>query len=266
MNTLYKYLNDSLIVHRETFESLFDAEDDLLDKVPQSSSIDWLLNKNNANISNEYIKSLFINNNGEIDCNNIKIINNPYTFITITLYKPLPDWIRFDKKLSDTSLRFSIEYSIKSQRDLPKYGEIYKIKGNLRNIIINNMVGKKDNYINIDNCNSIKNITLHGNNYTIYITVEKSKISFKDIAEIKSINNDDIVIYIDKKNNELGKILSNIVKDKKYYDDFISRNQQYLAKMFANGVAAIIYNGKNCVVLEYTDNVINLIETQYDYI
>ena len=32
MNTLYKYLNDILIAHRETFESLFDSEDDLLDR------------------------------------------------------------------------------------------------------------------------------------------------------------------------------------------------------------------------------------------
>ena len=30
MNTLYKYLNDILIAHRETFESLFDSEDDFL--------------------------------------------------------------------------------------------------------------------------------------------------------------------------------------------------------------------------------------------
>lgn len=29
MNTLYKYLNDILIAHRETFESLFDSEDAL---------------------------------------------------------------------------------------------------------------------------------------------------------------------------------------------------------------------------------------------
>lgn len=71
MNTLYKYLNDILITHRETFESLFDSEYDLLDRELTTKGLNWLLDRKNAFIHDNAEQKLKVNDNGII-----KIIYN----------------------------------------------------------------------------------------------------------------------------------------------------------------------------------------------
>ena len=234
-------------------ESLFDDEDDLLDKELSTRGLDWISNKDNAYVSNYDLENAFIDDNGKIN------MRSPYMHLEITLYKPMPNWVIFDKELSDTALEFNIEYPIKNQSDIPKYGVIRNISGNLHNINVKPEQKGVNSYMNINKCNSIKNLTLHGfDSYAkIYIDIYQSKISFEDLAEIKLTNGEYIVVTLDKKSVELGKILLNMMKTQKYYNSMIDSIQPYLRKMYANGLTSIVYKN-NYISLKNIDGDIKL--------
>ena len=234
-------------------EGLFDDEEDLLDKELSTRGFDWISNKNNAYVSEYDLKNVFIDDNGKIN------VRSPYMHLEITLYKPMPNWVIFNKELSDNSLEFNIEYPIKSQLDIPKYGVIRNISGNLHNINIEPEHKGINGYMNINRCNSIKNLTLHGvDSYAkIYIDIYQSNISFKDLAEIKPTNCEYIVVTLDKKITELGQILLNMIKTKKYYNSMIDSIQPHLKKMYANGLTTIVYKN-NYINLKNIDGNIKL--------
>ena len=137
-------------------ESLFDDEDDLLGKELSTRGLDWISNKDNAYVSKYDLENAFIDDNGKIN------MRSPYMHLEITLYKPMPNWVIFDKELSNNALEFNIEYPVKNQSDIPKYGVIRNISGNLHNINVKPEQKGVNSYMNINKCNSIKNLTLHG--------------------------------------------------------------------------------------------------------
>ena len=109
-------------------ESLFDTEDDLLDKRPTAEALKWFLDPKNViglwgtynQKSSNYFK---INDKGEIYLD--KLFGN-----IIRLFKPIPSWINLDKKVWNSDTFFNIEYPIKSQKDIPSQGVIRQIENN----------------------------------------------------------------------------------------------------------------------------------------
>lgn len=259
MNTLYKYLNDILIAHRETFESLFDSEDDLLDRELTTKGLNWLLDRKNAFIHDNAEQKLKVNDNGEIT-----YLYSNIRPLVVTLYKPLPDWIKFDDSLLKDRLEFILNYSVKLQSDIPSIGYIRSLQGDLNNMIIKPSQNLYQNRIIFNSCNSIKNLTLNSPARSdILIKLENSKATFKDICNIKTINNNDIIIFATKDGGgDLRSDLLKALKNKQSFDNFISKNQQNLRKMYDNGIIKIIYNGSFCVDLKETidsgNKVINL--------
>lgn len=250
MNTLYKYLNDSLIVHRETFESLFDSEDDLLDKELSTKGLNWILDKNNAFIHNNAEQMLKVKDNGEII-----YLDSKFKPLVVTLYKPLPDWIKFDDSLSNDRLEFILNYSVKTQADIPSVGYIRSVQGNLHNMIIKTSQGFRRNRIVFNSCNSIKNLTLDSpEGADILIKIVNSQATFKDFANIKTTANyNDIIIFsTEVGRGDLRRDLLKALKNEQSLDDFINKNQQDLKKMHDNGIVKIIYNKNFCVNLEET--------------
>ena len=150
MNTLYKYLNDILIAHRETFESLFDSEDDLLDRELTTKGLNWLLDRKNAFIHDNAEQKLKVNDNGEIT-----YLYSNIRPLVVTLYKPLPDWIKFDDSLLKDRLEFILNYSVKLQSDIPSIGYIRSLQGDLNNMIIKPSQNLYQNRIIFNSCNSI---------------------------------------------------------------------------------------------------------------
>lgn len=67
-------------------ESLFDSEDDLLDKELSTKGLNWILDKNNAFIHNNAEQRLKVKDNGEII-----YLDSKFKPLVVTLYKPLPD-------------------------------------------------------------------------------------------------------------------------------------------------------------------------------
>ena len=178
MNTLYKYLNDILIAHRETFESLFDSEDDLLDRELTTKGLNWLLDRKNAFIHDNAEQKLKVNDNGEIT-----YLYSNIRPLVVTLYKPLPDWIKFDDSLLKDRLEFILNYSVKLQSDIPSIGYIRSLQGDLNNMIIKPSQNLYQNRIIFNSCNSIKNITLNSPARSdILIKLEKSTIILNGIG------------------------------------------------------------------------------------
>lgn len=230
-------------------ESLFDSEDDLLDKELSTIGLNWLLDENNAFIHNNAKEKLKVKDNGEIIYSDSK-----YKPLIITLYKPLLNLIKFDDSLLSDRLEFILNYQVKTQADIPPIGYIRSLQGDLHNIFIKTSQGFHQNRIILNSCNSIKNFTLDSPEKSdILIKLENSKATIKDFADIKTINSNDIIIFAFSANSgALRSGLLRALKDKQSLDDFIIKNQQDLRKIYNNGIIKIIYNRNFCVNLEET--------------
>ena len=250
MKPIKEYINDNLITGKEIFEGLFDSEDDLLDKELSTKGLNWLLDRRNACINNNAEEKLKVKDNGEII-----YLDSQFKPLVVTLYKPLPDWIKFDDNLSNDRLEFILNYPVKTQADIPSIGYIRSVRGDLHNMIIKVSQGFHQNRIVFNSCNSIKKLTLDApEGSDILIKIENSRATFKDFANIKTTANyNEIIIFSAVAcSGDLRGDLLKALKNEQSLDDFINKNQQDLRKMHDNGIVKIIYNKYFCVNLEET--------------
>lgn len=242
-------------------ESLFDTEDDLLDKRPTAEALKWFLDPKNViglwgtynQKSSNYFK---INDKGEIYLD--KLFGN-----IIRLFKPIPSWINLDKKVWNSDTFFNIEYPIKSQKDIPSQGVIRQIENNkaLHNLSLNISSRYVTRYIfKAYDITSIKNLNIkflpdtHGPNI---ITFVNSKLDFKDLSEIylKDPNITLEIFFINDNgindNGPMFKFLKDVYKqiskDKSSVE--ITEHTEEFKKMYDNGVRFFYINARGCLYL-----------------
>ncbi len=235
-------------------ESLFDDEDDLLDRKTSQEALIWLKDPNNAILNPLTLKNIAINNNGEV------YTKEKYGVLSIRLLKPLPDWIKFDKTLIESNkLVFELNYHIKFQKDVPSVGIICGTSGDLKNISLNIHRNAFAGYAFFDQCNSIKNLLLIApEKSNIVIELMYSKILFKDLAEIRALNNTVIISVAHPNNNTLRNLLIKIIKDPQYIKNIEKEQQLYLQKMYDNGVTQLLYTPKFILKLKKDGDKISL--------
>lgn len=237
-------------------EGLLDSEDDLLNKVP-NTALDWLFDKNNAYVvyngalsTAPLHRDVFTYNyKGELSVAQDK---KSYNHLLIFLYKPLPDFIRFDKDdINNGYIIFGIKYNVKSQKDIPLAG-ILAISGDMNNLNVKTSPHQLFSKLFLYKCNSIKNFTIETPRdiSKLVINIPNSKIQLKDLTEIEiSAAKDkyyqcDCIINTSETCPNIRKVFYKICKD--YKNQFIPWQlfgdlQPYLKKMYDNGITHIIY-------------------------
>lgn len=261
MKSLNLYINESLIAGKETFESLFDDEDDLLNKIP-STAVDWLFDKDNAHIvyngfktiTREHRDVIIYNSKGELSVAQDKRSQN---HLLIFLHKPLPNFIRFDEDdINNGYITFAIKYDVKSQKDIPLAG-VLTISGDMNNLTVRTNPLNYFSKLFMYKCNSIKNFTIETPRSIskLVINIPTSKIQLKDLTEIKISSAKDkyyqcaCIINTSESCPNIRKVLYKICKDyicKDHESKVIPWHlfgdiQPHLKKMYDNGINHIIY-------------------------
>lgn len=122
MKHIKEYINDSLIACKGTFESLFDDEDDLLDKVPDQVIYDYLKGIVKQ-YQIKYVEENFYIKNGIIYCKGDEQFD-------LCFEGPIPPYIKFDKD-SCVSVLSVLLYDGISQKDLDRVpGGVWMIESN----------------------------------------------------------------------------------------------------------------------------------------
>ena len=248
-------------------ESLFDSEDDLLDKKPSTEALKWFADPDNASgfwdIDNNKLHKYFkINDSGEIS------LDRTYGDI-IRLYKPIPNWIQLDKKSWDENLFIDIEYPIKTQKDIPNHGIIRQIENNktLHNISLN--LSSKYNAMytfKAYNIDSIKNLNIEflpntpGPNI---ITFVDSKLDFKDLSDIYLKDpNMTLEIFFINDSGPMFKFLKEICKrlGRKHFNTIeITEHVDDFKKMYIHGLRYFYINTVDLLELTEYEGKINII-------
>ena len=210
MKTIKEYIN----------ESLFDSEDDIMDKKLSSESIEWF----EKHVLNWHMMK------GHVK------INNGVVYHTGKIYAPYffnvnpPSWIKFDERSWEDVLT-GINYNVTSQDDISNIpGRIVGIKCDfIKNIDI------KSSSITINDIKDIENIHLSYKDPSFVIHVDfqnGADVTEKMLTELYSRTNH---IIIDIRKSKLsGKFLRQI---KKYSPDgFYDKNKNLFDQLFHNGV------------------------------
>lgn len=242
-------------------EGLLDSEDDLLNKVP-NTALDWLFDKNNAYVvyngalsTAPLHRDVFTYNyKGELSVAQDKKSHN---HLLIFLYKPLPNFIRFDEDdINNGYITFAIKYDVKSQKDIPLAG-ILAISGDMNNLNVKTSPHQLFSKLFLYKCNSIKNFTIETPRdiSKLVINIPNSKIQLKDLTEIEiSAAKDkyyqcECIINTSETCPNIRKVFYKICKDyicKDHESKVIPWHlfgdiQPHLKKMYDNGINHIIY-------------------------
>ncbi len=219
-------------------ESLFDSEDDIMDKKLSSESIEWF-DKHVKFIKRglgAYSASelLSINDEGETIC------KYPTACVHIEYYEQPPKWIKFDKRSWEHSFSW-VCYDVTSQKD------IESIPGG-RNGHITNFINKKtQNIIVSDWCDfeskSLKNITVDKGCQIGVITDNINQLAEIKFSKYSSLN------YLELREYELVEELFKEYKRLKT-KGFVKKYRDILTKMHNNGVFAFVLNYKKTFILE----------------
>ena len=220
-------------------ESLFDSEDDLLDKYPQDAIIEWF----DKNVI--FTKSLVPN--GTIPAKEALSINDKgiislklqHGIDLIKYYKQPSPNMKFDEK-TWMNARTQICYDVTSQKDIEripmgKFNRIISFRNNkTQNLILNDFTG-----INSEN---IKNIT-----YNVNARVLIGAKDIDQLTEIKFSKYSDqnwIILYY----NDLGNILAK--GPGRFIKKFVNKYRDILVEMRNNNVYALQLNEKKILVLD----------------
>ena len=226
-------------------ESLFDSEDDLLDKNPTDAIIEWF-DENVKFIKRLYYYPIPTKEVLSIDDKGIISFQISHGCDHIEYYKQPPSFIKFDEKSCMNTLTASgtmtcIYYDVISQKDiknipLDKFNRIAEFQNNkTQNLILNN-------WTNI-NSENIKNITYNVNTEVL--------IGVKDIDQLTEIkfskysDQNRIILYY----NDLGQKLSK-EHGKLRTKKFVNKYRDVLTKMRNNNVYALQLNEKKVLVLD----------------
>ena len=153
MKHIKEYINDGLIACQGTFESLFDDEDDLLDKVPDQAILDYIKSIVAPQLRSGVEKNFYINN-GVVYCNR----PDRYGFV---FKGTIPSYINFDKE-SCSSISSVMIYEGISQEDIDKIPA----------------------YITHIKCKKLSNVTI-----PIKKSIDLSKVKSFNSISIKPIDN-----------------------------------------------------------------------------
>lgn len=239
MKPIKEYINDSLIAGKETFEGLFDDEDDLLNKMPNDAIIDWFNEhvRFNKSLHMGFIpasEALSISDNGTISFQ----ITHGCGYIEY--YEQPPKWMKFDEKTWKNAYTY-IYYDVTSQRDienipLGKFNRIAEIRNNkTQNLTLNETC-------NINSSN-IKNIT-----YTVNSNILVGAKDLNQLTEIKFTNYSNqnwISLYYNDLGDRLAKEHGRL-KTKA----FVNKYKDVLTKLRNNNVYALQLNSKKRFILE----------------
>lgn len=197
MKSIKEYISDDLIAGKETFESIFDDEDDLLDKTTDQAAIDWLLKNTDLELPLKH---------NRVKVNNGKVYVDPFiNWNTITIKSNPPKWIKFDEK-SWEEQPFNIKYSIKSQKDIDNIpGWIERIEAQtVKNTDINTK------FIKFIYTKEIENVILHWDKEdNIHVEFAQTQPDENTLMNISSITNN---IYIDIRKTKLCDKLKRQIK------------------------------------------------------
>lgn len=229
-------------IRKYIFESLFDDEDDLLDKKPSIAALNWFLDERNATYPDKNSNRLYINNKGILSVNtNIKAP------LYINLNNPIPDWVELDHKSFNLYVIFNIMYPVKNQDDIPDEGSIQYIKDSyLKNLIIKTSSFRIGPVV-FDKCKIAGPIDIEQNIYNAddpYITLIDTPLDLKNIIYIKSISSDYAHLNLITSKGPAKKIFNNISKDPKFRQEFIDQNRGLLRQLRDNGIYEIYSNDK----------------------
>lgn len=220
MKTIKEYIN----------ESLFDDENDLLDKKPDQAMINWL-EKNTSGSSFIQKNFIFVNNGA--------VYNKAHSYFRFD--QNPPSWIKFDEK-SWAGQGSELTFDIKSQKDISNIpGWIEHISGNI----------VKDVDINTfditfgPSVKEIKNVSLHwdGDN-DIRVTLTYTNPTEDTLMNISAYENS---LYIDIYKTKLCEKLKRGIK--KYgTTDFYNRNMAFFRTLYENKIRFLklsVYAGQS---------------------
>ncbi len=205
-------------------ESLFDSEDDILNRDPSEAILNWL----EKNVFSWYMMK-----------DHVKI-KNGVVYHTGKIYAPYffnvnpPGWVKFDKR-SWEDVPTGIKYNVNSQADISNIpGRIEGIECDfIKNIDIEN------SSITIINIKDIENIHLsyEDPSVVIHVTFQNGNWKGADVIEkmLTELYSRTNHIIIDIRKSKLsGKFLRQI---KKYsLDGFYDKNKNLFDQLFHNGV------------------------------
>ena len=218
-------------------ESLFDSEDDIMDKKLSSESIKWF-EKHVKFIkigSDIYSASelLSVNNEGET------IYKSPIGCAHIEYYKQPPKWIKFDKRSWEHAFSW-VCYDVTSQKDIERIpgGRNGHIAGFLNNKTQNITV---DDYCYFESKN-LKDITVDKG---CQIGVKTDNID--QLAEIKFFKSG-YLNYLELRECKLSEELFKEYKRLKT-KGFVKKYRDILTKMHNNHVFAFALNNKKTFIL-----------------
>ena len=212
MKTIKEYIN----------ESLFDNEDDLLDKHPDNAIYKWL--EENTKLKFLLEKKIIFVENGVVYS---KAANSS----ALVFHQNPPEWIKFDEK-SWNEQNIEIDYDIKSQKDIDN---IPGMINQTRNNII------KD--VDINTCNiyfvkskSLENVKLHyDEDDSIHVTLSLMEPTEKTLMNISSEDN---TIWIDLRQTKLCDKFKRQIK--KYgTTDFYNKNWALFKTLYENKIRMI---------------------------
>jgi len=201
-------------------ESLFDSEDDLLDKTPDIAIYKWL----GENTDLEYALK-----HNRVKVNNGKVYTDTSTnWSPVTIKSNPPKWIKFDEK-SWGEQAINIKYSIKSQKDINNIpGWIERIEAPVvKNVDINTK------FLEFIYTKEIENIILHYDKEdNIHVEFAQSEPDENTLMNISSITNS---IYIDIRKTKLCNKLKRQIK--KYgTTDFYTKNWTLFKTLYENKI------------------------------
>lgn len=239
MKPIKEYINDSLIAGKETFEGLFDDEDDLLNKMPNDAIIDWFNEhvRFNKSLHMGFIpasEALSISDNGTISFQ----ITHGCGYIEY--YEQPPKWMKFDEKTWKNTYTY-IYYDVTSQKDIERIpqgrnGHIIKFSNN-----------KTQNITVTGHCTfsskSLKNILIDKN---CQIDVQTDDIN--QLTEIK-FTKYSILNYINLINCKLADELFKEYKRLKT-KGFVNKYRDILTEMYKSVFALNLNNRKTFILGE----------------
>ena len=241
-------------------ESLFDKEDDLLDKTPNQSMIDWFKDPINArglwdNDNRKLANDFFINPEGKVD---IKRTFRDSLGRSLRLFNPIPKWIKLEEEPWNKVIIINIEYPIKSQKDIPGAGLISFIENNkdIKNININ-VSGKMDeqSILKLKGINSIRNLNLKFIDHSAvirFISIINSNVNFYDLSNIQSEGKKLFRIIFTDEKGPVIKYLKNVYKEMKDHGlnrYIISDHIKEFSQMVDNGIDGFYLNSKGLLQL-----------------
>lgn len=209
MKTIKEYIN----------ESLFDDENDLLDKKPDQAMINWL----EENTAGSFLikKNLIFVNNGIV-------YNKSNTHSFFSFNQNPPSWIKFDER-SWIDQSMELTFDIKSQDDISNIpGRIEQVRGNIvKDVDINTF------NIIFAGVKEIKNVSLHWDkDDDIHVTLTYTNPTEDTLMNISAYENS---LYVDIYKTKLCEKLKRGIK--KYgTTDFYNRNMAFFGTLYENKI------------------------------